>query len=101
MTNDVLVNDTGVYVGKAYIRIVEFGQVVLMYGLQELILEALCHCLESVLHLFCCFVADEEFAPSLGGCIGGNVIRVLSQVEGWLEEIIKVLDVEHFWHHHA
>ena len=70
----MLVNYARVDVGETNIEIIKFGQVVLMDCILELVLEALCHCLEGVVHLFCCFVADEEFALSLGRHINRNVI---------------------------
>ena len=42
------------------IGIIEFGWVVFMDHLLELVVEALHHCLEGVVHLFCCFVVNEE-----------------------------------------
>ena len=81
----MLVNDTGVDIGEADVWIMKFGQVILMDPLLESGLEALCHQLEGVVHLLVCIVADEEFAPSLGRHIGGNIIRVLSRVLGMVE----------------
>ena len=44
---------------------------------------------------------DKEFALWLGRHIGGNVVWVLTWVGWWLEQVIEVLDMEHFWHNDA
>ena len=69
--------------------------------LLELVPEALCDCLKDVVDLFCHFVEDKKFAALLGRLIGRNVIRVLTQVEGWLKQVVKELDIERFQHHDA
>ena len=86
----MLVFNAGVYIGEDHIRILEFGQEVLMDDLLKLNSEALHHCI----HLFCHFVANDEFALSLDGHNGGNVISILTQIKGWMEGILKALDVD-------
>ena len=72
-----------------------------MDGLLKFISEALNHCFEGVVHLFFCFVANEDFAPSLGRCIDGNVIGIFDWVMRVLEGLIEVLCIQHFRHHDA
>ena len=88
-------------ISEADIRIINFEQEVLMDHLLELVSEALCHCLEGVIHLFCCFVVDEEFVLSLGRHVGGNVVRLFSWIEGQLKGIVEALDIKCFWDHDA
>ena len=54
----MLVHDAGVDIGESDIGIIEIVQVFHMDRLLKLILEALLHCLEGVIHLFCRFVVD-------------------------------------------
>ena len=61
LIDGVLVIYTVVEVGKSDVGIIKFDWVVLMDYLLELVLEALHHCLEDVIHLFCCFVVNEKF----------------------------------------
>ena len=96
-----MIYDAGVHVGEANMRIVEFGKVVLMDGLLKLILEALNHHSEGVVHLFCHFVVDEDFTQLLGECIGRNAIKIFAQVVGLLEELVEALCILCFRHHDA
>ena len=62
----MLVDDTGVDIGETNVRIVKLSKVVLMDCLLELVPEALGDCLVGVVDKCCHFVADNEFALSLG-----------------------------------
>ena len=99
--DNVLVYDAGVHIGEFNAKIIKLSKVVLMDCLLELVPEAFCDRLEGVVDLFCHFVVDKEFAASLGGRVGGTVIRVLAWVEGQLKRFIEELNIERFWHHDA